>query len=327
MDPYLYKTTTVSRGLTYRYYYSPARDGKPTLLFIHGFPSSSDDWNRQVAHLQPKGYGVVVPDCLGAGGTAKPTDPAAFRFALIARDMVDILDAEGLQQVVGIGHDWGSVALSRLANLYVDRFHAFAWLALSYFPPSVVARDIDEAIVQSRAATGNDRYGYWKFFSQDDAYLKCEKNIDSFLQLIYPATPELWEEWLLPVGKAEEWVEANRTPGVPQWLSQEEYDAKREILVKAGLKSPFNYYNAAIGHVNVPDDQQIPVEMYTIHKPALYIGTTRDFGTAVCKPIMEKFVPGSKVVELYAGHWVQMEATERVNAELDTWLESLELAA
>lgn len=106
MDPSFYKDTTVSRGFTYHYFHSHATPGQPTLLFLHGFPSSSYDWRRQVAYFRPKGYGVLVPDIIGAGGTSKPDSADAFRFSLIVRDLVDVLDTEGLQTVVGIGHDW-----------------------------------------------------------------------------------------------------------------------------------------------------------------------------------------------------------------------------
>lgn len=41
------------------------------------------------------------------------------------------------------------------------------------------------------------------------------------MQLVYPEHPELWLEWLTPVGKAQQWVEENRTPGIPSWLTQE----------------------------------------------------------------------------------------------------------
>lgn len=48
MDAALYKDFKVSRGLTYHYFYSPAAAGYPTLLFLHGFPSSSFLWHKQV---------------------------------------------------------------------------------------------------------------------------------------------------------------------------------------------------------------------------------------------------------------------------------------
>lgn len=107
MDSTKYKTVNVSRGYTYRYYYSPATPGKPTLFFIHGCPSSSFDWHRQIAHLEPQGYGFIVPDTLGYGGTSKPLEYEAFRLRLQAQDLIDVLEAENpATAVIGIGHDW-----------------------------------------------------------------------------------------------------------------------------------------------------------------------------------------------------------------------------
>ncbi|KAI0644399.1 Alpha/Beta hydrolase protein [Trametes meyenii] len=193
MDPALYKATQVSRGFIYHYYYSPAAPGKPTLLFLHGFPSSSYNWRRQVAHFQPQGFGVLVPDLIGAGGTSKPEHPdAAFRFALIARDIIDLLDGEGLAEVVGVAHDC------------------------------------------------------------PDAYLTCETNIDSLLQLIYAVNPADWQEWLAPVGKLREWLQANRQPGVPNWLPPE------------------------VKNCNLEDDMPISEEASVIEKPVLFIATVKD---------------------------------------------------
>ncbi|KAI8994059.1 alpha/beta-hydrolase [Trametes punicea] len=329
MDSSLYKDVNVSRGLNYRYYHSPASHGKPTLLFLHGFPSSSYDWHRQIEYLQPKGYGLIVPDGLGVGGTSKPDSPEAYRFALMARDIVDILDAEGIQKVVGIGHDWGSVVLSRLANLYSERMHAFGWIALSYTPPAPQLRDVDTMIAEGRAQTGNDLFGYWKYFSKDDAYRTCEKNIDSFVQLLYPISPQIWYDWFSPVGKAEEWLETNRTPGRPQWLSQEEYDVIRATLSDSGLRSLVNYYKGWVKGVNVEDDKGIPEDAIPIRKPALFIAATRD---SVCTAVNGKFImsqlaPHAKIVELDVGHWAHMEATEEVNRELESWVENLGISA
>ncbi|KAI0768806.1 alpha/beta-hydrolase [Trametes elegans] len=327
MDPTLYKDLKVSRGFVYHYFYAPASPGYPTLLFIHGFPSSSYDWHRQVKYFRPKGYGLLVPDTLGSGGTSKPEDPEAFRFALSARDIVDVLDAEGLDKVVGIAHDWGSALLSRLANLFAERFYAFAWIAIGYNPPRPHALDVDGLLTYLEAKTGNSHYGYWKHFSEDDAHRKYEQNIDSFLHLIYPKSPEVWLEWLTPVGKARQWIEENRTTDLPEWLTQEEYNHFRSTLLNGSLKSTFNYYKAAVRSVNAQDDKKIPEEAWTVRKPALFVAALHDaVGTlAVGLPNIEKYVPHAKVVRIDAGHWVQLEATERLNEELRIWIEGLGL--
>jgi pimeloyl-ACP methyl ester carboxylesterase len=94
------------RGFTYSYSASPAASGKPTLLFVHGFPAGSFLWRRQVPFFQQLGYGLIVPDLLGYGETDKPTDLTVYVGSGHAQDLVDILDAERVEQVVAIGHDW-----------------------------------------------------------------------------------------------------------------------------------------------------------------------------------------------------------------------------
>ena len=80
--------------------------GKPTLLFLHGFPSTSYGWRRQVEFFESKGFPVIVPDLLGYGGTDKPADAQFYKWGDMAGDVIDILDAEKVEKVIAIGHDW-----------------------------------------------------------------------------------------------------------------------------------------------------------------------------------------------------------------------------
>lgn len=56
--------------------------------------------------MQPLGYGLIVPDLLGYGGTDKPTDLESYVGSGHAQDIIDILDKEGIDKVIGVGHDW-----------------------------------------------------------------------------------------------------------------------------------------------------------------------------------------------------------------------------
>ena len=108
MDRASYKTVTTKRGFTYSYYASvrDVNSAKPTLLFLHGFPSTSYDWRRQVEFFVPKGFPVIVPDLLGYGGTDKPIDAQFYKWGDMAGDVIDILDAEKVEKVIAIGPDW-----------------------------------------------------------------------------------------------------------------------------------------------------------------------------------------------------------------------------
>jgi len=101
------KTLDVSRGFTYTYYTVSAKDNKPTLLLIHGFPDGPDTYEELIQnYLIPGGYGAVAVDTLGFNGTSKPTDAESYSTELISQDFKEILDKEGLDKVIPVGHDW-----------------------------------------------------------------------------------------------------------------------------------------------------------------------------------------------------------------------------
>ena len=93
-------------GRTYRYVrMAPKNLSKPYLLLLHGFPSSSYDFRRQFDYFHERGYGILAPDLLGYGGTDKPEDLDAYRLKNMARDIIELLDCEGIGAVLGVSHD------------------------------------------------------------------------------------------------------------------------------------------------------------------------------------------------------------------------------
>lgn len=107
MSPYTYFKVTTSRGLTYNYIrIPPSQENKSYILFLHGFPSSSRDWRLQISHFSNKGYGIIVPDCLGYGGTSKPLETSFYNLKAMATDIHDILVHEKIEKVIGVAHDW-----------------------------------------------------------------------------------------------------------------------------------------------------------------------------------------------------------------------------
>lgn len=105
--PDLAKKAVLRDGTTYGYIHVPPRDPlKPTLLLLHGFPSSSYDWRHQITHLPAAGFGVLVPDLLGYGDTDKPDDPEKYRLANMASQVDELLSHVGLEKVIGVAHDW-----------------------------------------------------------------------------------------------------------------------------------------------------------------------------------------------------------------------------
>ena len=59
-----------------------------------------------IPYSQEHRYGLIVPDLLGYGGTDKPKDVEAYGLEKMAQVLIYFLDADQIQQVVDVEHDW-----------------------------------------------------------------------------------------------------------------------------------------------------------------------------------------------------------------------------
>jgi len=80
-------------------------------------PSNYKDF---IPQLTDNGYGVILPELLGYGETDKPTEVEAYAFNPMCKQLAGILDAEGVDKVIGLGHDFGE-ALDINESLCIHR--------------------------------------------------------------------------------------------------------------------------------------------------------------------------------------------------------------
>lgn len=106
MDVSELKQTTTRRGYVYSYYYKPSTKSKPTVLFLHGFPSTHRGWSAQIAYFVQREYGVIAPDLLGYGKTSAPDDAGEYKLLAMGEDIIDILNDLKITKVIAAAHDW-----------------------------------------------------------------------------------------------------------------------------------------------------------------------------------------------------------------------------
>lgn len=78
----------------------------PTLLFLHGNPTSSFLWRGVLARLTDVADCMAV-DLIGMGRSGKPH--LDYGYGYHARYLEAFTDALGLRGVTVVGHDWGAV--------------------------------------------------------------------------------------------------------------------------------------------------------------------------------------------------------------------------
>jgi len=324
MDPRAYKDVKTSRGVNYHYYASPAQDGKPTLIFFHGFPSSSFEWAPQVEFFKKEGYGTIVPDMLGYGGTDKPMTVDSYRMSLMSKDMIDILDAEKVENAIGVGHDWGANLNARLANYYPDRFIAFGFLAVSYVAP-MPTFDMDELLDLTEKLFGYPTFGYWKFFAEGDVAEIFKQHAESALTLLYPEDPLTWKTSVAPVGAMKEWLLADKKGPLAPYVTEELKDRQMKLILSGGLAAPVFWYKAMVEKVTPNEEKDIPQEKYVVKKPVFFGATLKDYVclAAAGKAQTAQLCPDATVVDFDTDHWVMQAAPDQVNKELFKWISGL----
>jgi YbgC/YbaW family acyl-CoA thioester hydrolase len=90
------------------------------VLLIHGFPLDRAMWRHQLAVLTK--CRRIAPDLRGAGASSAPTD--GYSIGRYADDLVAVLDALGVKQVVACGLSMGGYVAFDLVRRYAGRLKA-----------------------------------------------------------------------------------------------------------------------------------------------------------------------------------------------------------
>ena len=105
------------------------RDGQPVLL-IHGWPDDASTWDEVVPALNAAGLRTIVPTLRGFGETRFVRDaPRTGNSAILAMDMIALMDGLGIETFMVAGHDWGSNTAEALAVGWPGRVERMAMLA------------------------------------------------------------------------------------------------------------------------------------------------------------------------------------------------------
>jgi pimeloyl-ACP methyl ester carboxylesterase len=117
-----YHTVTVD-GLKIFYREAGPRDA-PTIVLLHGFPSSSREFDTLIP-LPATRYHLVAPDFPGFGHSDSPP-PASYSYTFdhLAKTTGDLLDALNIKSYSLYLHDYGAPVGFRMMLAHPERLHA-----------------------------------------------------------------------------------------------------------------------------------------------------------------------------------------------------------
>jgi pimeloyl-ACP methyl ester carboxylesterase len=323
---------TLPSGTTYAYHYHPSSNGKPTLLFLHGFPSTSHEWRHQISHFHSKGYGILAPDLLGYGLSSKPLEVEKYIGSAMSSDIIAILTHEGLTSgnVVGIAHDWGTYLLSQLAFRYPSYFKQFVFISVPYQPPSR-GIDVERVNAVTKKQIGFENFGYWLFFTSPEAGKLIGEKWENFFSIAYCEDARNWATDFAGIDAIKRFISADRHVPVGSWVGDVEEEGRwhREMF-GSDYSAPLTWYRRGIKSLGREEEiQQLKRGEIKekIEKETLMITGTEDrvcnaaHGRAVMNTFVENPQQNLQVVDIEAGHWVMLEKKDEMNRSLETFLE------
>jgi pimeloyl-ACP methyl ester carboxylesterase len=183
MEGFKKKTIKTSRRLEYTYWVRPSLEKKPALLLQHGFPDDHELWAAIMPYLIPLGFPIIVPDLLGYGESSKPKDYEHYKLKDMSDDLIDILDKEGYQHVISVGHDWGSVMAQRVYLHHPERVVGLIIMNVHYLAPD--KNDIKATNAMLTKVTGLPRAAYQEFFISPQGQDVIESDLESFFHALH----------------------------------------------------------------------------------------------------------------------------------------------
>jgi pimeloyl-ACP methyl ester carboxylesterase len=159
----------------------------PAVLLLHGWPYDIHSYADATPLLASAGYRVIVPFARGYGTTRFQSDDTLRngQQAALATDVIDLMDALGIEQAILAGFDWGARSADVVAALWPERCRALVSVS-GYLIGSQAA---NAAPLPPRA-----EYTWWYqfYFATPRGQAGYEKYRREFSRLIWQLASPKW---------------------------------------------------------------------------------------------------------------------------------------
>ena len=293
----------------------------PLVILLHGWPQCWYLWRHQIDPIVAAGYRVAVPDQRGFGGSSKPTEVSAYHIEQLCADVDGVREALGAEEAIVIGQDWGCLVAWTTALLYPKTCSAVMGLSVPFWR-------FTNAWVDWPGTP--EKFWYMHHFQQGNiAEATLDRDIALSIKTIYWAlsadSPSgTWMAQAEHDGSSS-LIDVLPKPGdLSAWLSDDDLDYYIAQYQDGGFGPPINWYR------NIPANAEFMQDKLALRftQPAAFaIGELDDVGLYDpnwAETFADDF-DDLRFVEIVqgAGHWVQAEKPNEVNALILQFLRSL----
>lgn len=260
----------------------------PLVILLHGFPEFWYGWSKQIQPLVDAGFRVWVPDQRGYNLSDKPEKVARYRVDEMAKDVVGLLDAAGVEKCLLAGHDWGAAVAWETAIRYPERIERLAILNVPHL--DVMQRHLTSSFAQLRKS-------WYIFFFQlpwiPERVLSQDHHRNLARMLVGSGKKGTFRREDIEQYKAA-WAQPGAVKGMIAWY---------RAMFRSGFGALFSLRRQPPRQVRVP---------------TLILWGKNDIAldSAMVQPSLALCDQGRLVFYETATHWVQHDEAEAVSQEL-----------
>jgi pimeloyl-ACP methyl ester carboxylesterase len=128
----------------------------PPLLLLNGFGATKDDWDPSFRDMLGDGSRMICPDNRGVG--ASPDAPPSLSVAMMADDVIALMDARGIVAAAVAGWSMGGFVAQEIAARQPERVRRLVLLSTDPGGPDAVRASADaEARLRDHSGTPRER--------------------------------------------------------------------------------------------------------------------------------------------------------------------------
>lgn len=297
-----------------------AGEGFPVVL-SHGFPELAYSWRHQIPALAGAGCRVLAPDQRGYGRSDRPAAVEEYDIVHLTGDLLALLDDIGEERAVFVGHDWGAMVVWQLALLAPERVAGVVGMSVPFLPRGALPP------TQLMRQVMGDAFFYMLYFQQPgvaDADLGRDPaaTMTRLLAATMPSGDRARDAAMF-AADGRGFVERLPEPdGLPGWLAPHELDHYVAEFTRTGFTGGINWYR------NLDRNWELTAHLAgsKVEVPAVFVGGSNDPVLLMTPPaVMDGWVADLRGTVLVdgAGHWVQQERPDEVNAALVRFVEAV----
>lgn len=264
------------------------KEGK-LILFLHGFPECWYTWRKQISHFATQGYRVVAPDLRGYGMNDKPQSIKDYQITNLVEDIRQLILQQEKQSAIIVAHDWGGAVAWNFAMWHPQMTERLIILNAPH--PVLFSREL-----RDRTSEQYKMSWYMRFFQKPR-----------------------WPEKVLTAdfARTARWFFNDKFSHDSTYNEEDLALYAASYAVPDAIPALLNWYRASfqIRGKNIPENK-------VIDAPTLVLWGEKDQALSIkLLDGLREWVPNIEIKRISeAGHFVQNDASDRVNEEILAFL-------